>query len=376
MRIVFYNNSFLANIISLNGTIFGVVSIYMLYGNYLTITEAIFPIIISILSFWVAKKISENKEEKTWWKSIIKKVSESEIAASAQNMINVYNASPKKSRTYKRLKKLNPEILNTLDLDSSEIGMWNKLRLKKSSKDSKNKEKKGNGIIKKKLIGLLGSIVAITVALFSSKLESGLEDLFQSKFDKYEDQKYSINVEGSWECYERNTTETKTKLFKNIDLTDEEIEIVKYIQSYYVLKYDFNEDGTYKEYYDKDKSFDEAEKFFNQVFETIYKNRSEVSNYYKKQFKLDIKKMSLKEFKEAMAKLYGVKDYEALLPHLIDVAYKDDAYEEILDEGNYTVDANKIYTNNGSTYITYKITDEGGLVLKYSNNERTFKRVD
>lgn len=376
MRLVFYNNSFLANVISLNGTIFGVVSIYMLYGNYLTITEAIFPIIISILSFWVAKKISENKEEKTWWKSIIKKVSESEIAASAQNMINVYNASPKKSRTYKRLKKLNPEILNTLDLDSSEIGMWNKLRLKKSSKDSKNKEKKGNGIIKKKLIGLLGSIVAITVALFSSKLESGLEDLFQSKFDKYEDQKYSINVEGSWECYERNTTETKTKLFKNIDLTDEEIEIVKYIQSYYVLKYDFNEDGTYKEYYDKDKSFDEAEKFFNQVFETIYKNRSEVSNYYKKQFKLDIKKMSLKEFKEAMAKLYGVKDYEALLPHLIDVAYKDDAYEEILDEGNYTVDANKIYTNNGSTYITYKITDEGGLVLKYSNNERTFKRVD
>ena len=376
MRLVFYNNSFLANVISLNGTIFGVVSIYMLYGNYLTITEAIFPIIISILSFWVAKKISENKEEKTWWKSIIKKVSESEIAASAQNMINVYNASPKKSRTYKRLKKLNPEILNTLDLDSSEIGMWNKLRLKKSSKDSKNKEKKGNGSIKKKLIGLLGSIVAITVALFSSKLESGLEDLFQSKFDKYEDQKYSINVEGSWECYERNTTETKTKLFKNIDLTDEEIEIVKYIQSYYVLKYDFNEDGTYKEYYDKDKSFDEAEKFFNQVFETIYKNRSEVSNYYKKQFKLDIKKMSLKEFKEAMAKLYGVKDYEALLPHLIDVAYKDDAYEEILDEGNYTVDANKIYTNNGSTYITYKITDEGGLVLKYSNNERTFKRVD
>lgn len=376
MRLVFYNNSFLANVISLNGTIFGVVSIYMLYGRYITITEAIFPIIISILSFWVAKKISENKEEKTWWKSVIKKVSESEIAASAQNMMKVYNASPKKSRTYKRLKKLNPEILNTLDLDLSEIGMWNKLKLKKSSKDSKNKEKKGNGIIKKKLIGLLGSTVAITVALFSSRIESGLEDIFQSKFDKYENQKYSINVEGSWEYYDRNTTETKTKLLKNIDLTDEEIEIVKYIPSYYVLKYDFNVDGTYKEYYDKDKSFDEAEKFFNQVFEKIYKNRSEVSDYYKKQFKLDIKKMSLKEFKEAMAKLYRVKDYEALLPHLIDIAYKDDAYEEILDEGDYTVDENKIYTNNESTYITYKITDEGKLVLKYSNGEKTFKRVD
>ena len=376
MRIVLYKNSFLANVISLNGTIFGVVTIYMLYGNYITITEAIFPIILSILSFWVAKKISENKAEKTWWKSIIEKVPKSEIAASAQNMMKVYNASPKKSRTYKRLKKLNPEILDTLDIDLSEIGMWNKLKLKKSSKESKNKEKKGNGIIKKKLIGLLGSIVAITVALFSSRLESGLESLFQSKFDKYEDQKYSINVEGSWEHYDRNTTETKTKLLKNIDLTDEEIEIVKYIPSYYVLKYDFNVDGTYKEYYDKDKSFDEAEKFFNEVFEKIYKNRSEVSDYYKKQFKLDVKKMSLKEFKEAMAKLYRVKDYEALLPHLIDIAYKDDAYEEILDEGNYTVDANKIYTKNGSTYITYRITDEGRLVLKYSNNEKIFKRVD
>lgn len=376
MRIVLYKNSFLANVISLNGTIFGVVTIYMLYGKYITITEAIFPIILSILSFLIAKKISENKAEKTWWKSIIEKVPESEIAASAQNMMKVYNASPKKSRTYKRLKKLNPEILDTLDIDLSEIGMWNKLKLKKSSKESKNKEKKGNGIIKKKLIGLLGSIVAITVALFSSRLESGLESLFQSKFDKYKDQKYSINVEGSWEYYDRNTTETKTKLLKNIDFTDEEIEIVKYIPSYYVLKYDFNVDGTYKEYYDKDKSFDEAEKFFNEVFEKIYKNRSEVSDYYKKQFKLDIKKMSLKEFKEAMAKLYRVKDYEALLSHLIDIAYKDDAYEKILDEGNYTVDANKIYTNNGSTYITYKITDEGRLVLKYSNKEKIFKRVD
>ena len=36
------------------------------------------------------EKISENKAEKTWWKSIIEKVPESEIAASAQNMMKVY----------------------------------------------------------------------------------------------------------------------------------------------------------------------------------------------------------------------------------------------------------------------------------------------
>lgn len=217
---------------------------------------------------------------------------------------------------------------------------------------------------------ILGLIITVAIVLGVRAIVSNVNN----KVDEIKDKKYSANIEGSWESYDENTTDTKTKLLKNIDLTDEEIEIVKYIKSYCVSKYDFNEDGTYSEYYDRDKTFDEADKFFDEVFETLYENRSKINDYYMQKFNLNLNNMTLTEFLDAMAKLYDVENYNELPQHLIKSAYKEDAYQEVKN-GTYTVDENRITFGN-NTYVTYNMPDDNTLVLNYTNMVITLKRVN
>lgn len=223
--------------------------------------------------------------------------------------------------------------------------------------------KKIKGIILK----ILGLIITFAIVF-------GVRTFLTNMKDNVSDKIYSDNVEGHWAETIAVDSENKSKKLKNIEFTDEEIEIVKYIRLCYVINYDFNEDGTYSQYYDKEKSLNEAEKYLDQVFETLYENRSKINDHYKEKYKMDLNDLDLDEFLDKIAVLYGVKNYNELPELLIESMYNIDTFDKVIMEGTYLTDSNRITFEDSDTYVTYTLKDDNTLVLNYSDGDSTLKR--
>lgn len=103
--ILWYRNSFLASVVSIFGCV-------LFLGGIAIISEGdvgagIVTIVLSIPLLLWAKKISNDKAFKKWWKQITDNNLEPQIAQNVSTAIAIYNKNPQK-RTLDKIAQLNP----------------------------------------------------------------------------------------------------------------------------------------------------------------------------------------------------------------------------------------------------------------------------
>jgi len=224
-----------------------------------------------------------------------------------------------------------------------------------------------NGKKKKNIFARIGGFILSIIIFIASAwgmgmlegfvemgVESGLEAIV-----------YDNAVLGVWETEIKGTEKTRMNLLNNISLSDKEIDLCKWIEFKYVKIHEYNDNGTYKVYYDN-------------VHSVLYANRKSLHDYYLKNYKIKIKDMSRNEFYNAVAKLYKQENYQKMLEYFVDIAYD---YEDIknIESGTYTMRKEDIYVTvegeNLQQSIGYTVKNKDTLILEYSDSTETYTRV-
>lgn len=239
--------------------------------------------------------------------------------------------------------------------------------------DNNNGNKKKN--IFARIGGFLLSIIIFVAGAWGTGLlkgfvevgvESGLEAII-----------YDNAVLGVWEAEIEDTEENKISLLKAIDLSDKEIELCKGIEYKYVEIQEYNDDGTYKAYYNIEKMKENVKGFYKKVQYILYANRKSLHDYYLKNYKIKIKDMSKIEFDNAIAKLYSQKNYEKMLEYFVDNAYNYEDFE--VENGTYTMRKDKILRTaegeNSPKSIGYTVKNKDTLTLEYLDSTETYTRL-
>ncbi|MBR6689552.1 MAG: hypothetical protein IKL68_06020 [Clostridia bacterium] len=240
--------------------------------------------------------------------------------------------------------------------------------------ENKNEKKKKNIFVR---FGgfLISAIVFVAVAFGQGFLEGFVEEKVTGGLESI---MYDNAVVGVWETEIKGTEKSKTNLLKNIGLSEKEIELCKKIEYKYVKVHEYDDNGTYKVYYDIDKLKENVEKFYDKAQGVLYLNRKSLHDYYLKNYKIKIKDMSRKEFDNAVAKLYSQKSYEEMLEYFVEIAYD---YEKIknIENGTYTMRKDQIYvTVEGESKeeaIGYKVDNKVTLTLEYLDATEIYTRL-
>lgn len=240
--------------------------------------------------------------------------------------------------------------------------------------DNKNGNKKKN--IFARLGGLIVSllifcVVAFGKGMFESFVEMGVESGLEAVI-------YDNAVVGVWETEIKGSEQVRMSLLNNIGLSDKEIELCKWIEFKYVKIHEYDDNGTYKVYYDIEKMKENIKDYYDKVHSVLYTNRKSLHDYYLKNYKIKIKDMSRNEFYNAVAKLYSQKNYEKMLEYFVDIAYD---YENIknIENGTYTMRKDKInVTVEGEDLqesIGYTVKNKDTLTLEYLDGTETYTRL-
>lgn len=237
-----------------------------------------------------------------------------------------------------------------------------------------------NGNKKKNIFARLGGFIIsllIFVAIAFGKgmlegfvemgVESGLEGII-----------YDNAVVGVWETEVKYTEKNRVNLLNAIGLSDKEIELCKRIEYKYVKIHEYNDDGTYRVYYDVERTKENVKNFYEKVQDVLYANRKSLHDYYLKNYKIKIKDMSRKEFDNAVAKLYSKKNYEKMIESFVDNAYN---YENLknIENGTYTMRKDEIHRTKEGEHsaksIGYTVKNKDTLILEYLDGTETYKRI-
>ncbi len=240
---------------------------------------------------------------------------------------------------------------------------------------NKNEKKKKNIFVR---VGgfLISAIVFLAVAFAQGFFEGFVEEKVSGGLESI---MYDNAVVGVWEGEIKGTDKTRTNLLNNISLSDKEIELCKRIEFKYVKVHEYDDNGTYKVYYDIEKLKDNVKTFYDRVQGVLYANRKSLHDYYLKNYKVKIKDMSRKEFDAAIAKLYGQKNYKEMLEYFADIAYD---YENIKDieSGTYSMRKEQIYVTvdgeKNEEAIGYKVENKVTLTLEYLDVTEIYTRVE
>lgn len=252
----------------------------------------------------------------------------------------------------------------------------NKTEIKTENKtEIKNEKKKKNIFVR---VGgfLISAIVFIVVAFAQGFFEGFVEEKVSGGLESI---MYDNAVVGVWEGEIKATEKTRTHLLKNISLSDKEMELCKRIEFKYVKVHEYDDNGTYKVYYNVEKLKENVKTFYDKVQGVLYANRKSLHDYYLKNYKVKIKDMSRKEFDAAIAKLYGQKNYKEMLEYFADIAYD---YEDIKDieNGTYSMRKEQIYVTvdgeKNEEAIGYKVDNKVTLTLEYSDTTEIYTRVE
>ena len=106
-----YKNSFLASLVSILGSISGLICVCAFLGG--EIIAGIIALIISVLLFFAAEYLSQMKCFKLWIKQLEAKGMLSQVANNMDAAVAMYNANPTKM-TLSYIKKLNPDAATTI----------------------------------------------------------------------------------------------------------------------------------------------------------------------------------------------------------------------------------------------------------------------
>ena len=245
-----------------------------------------------------------------------------------------------------------------------------------------NKGKKKNNIFARIGGVVIGLVIAVVVGfgkgVLEGILEYGLESGITGIGSSIEEAVYSDTIVGVWKAEEKDTEKNRLNLLKAISLSDKEIELCKKIEYKYVVIQEYNDDGTYKVYYDIEKTKENVKKFYEKVNDKLYENRKSLHDFYLETYNIKIKDMSKNEFNIAVAKLYSKDNYKKMIEYFVNNAYDYEKLENV-ENGTYTMKKDQIYrTKEGEytpVYIGYTLENDDTLTLDYLDGAITYKRV-
>ena len=184
---------------------------------------------------------------------------------------------------------------------------------------------------------------------------------------------FVITIAGTWSCRREETMENPLQLLENYELYEEEIALIDF-PLYTVKHVQFNEDMTYRYFYDAQQEKACVREFFLAVFDALYEGRSTLSDCYE----IDMSSLSKDDFLQRYADFYEAENFDALIDLFVDSAYDYDNFTDA-ESGTFTMSLNQINMDApGEEFdgtVGFKVQDNT-LTLTYADMTEVYNKVN
>lgn len=140
-------------------------------------------------------------------------------------------------------------------------------------------------------------------------------------------------LSGTWFMVIPGAQEQVSVLLEPLELYPEELALLDLAAPSQVRYVCFEADGSYRFGYDAGKTVAKVRDFYEEVFETLYDNRSSLEEAYR----LELEGMTREEFNQFLADVYNADDFGALLNRLVEQGCNAAALQKPLEQGTYTI---------------------------------------
>lgn len=151
---------------------------------------------------------------------------------------------------------------------------------------------------------------------------------------------------GKWEMTVYQDADTAETVLTNLDFYPEEIALVDMESLACVMIVEFNEDKTYRYYFDIDATKEAVRTFFETVMDDLYTGRETLSASYQQ----DMSGMTRDGFNQFYVDLFGAESYDALIDSFVESSFDYTVLSQPLEEGTFRIRLKDIYkTPDGKT---------------------------
>lgn len=149
---------------------------------------------------------------------------------------------------------------------------------------------------------------------------------------------YSEEIQGEWTAPVYLEEDDNQENLESFYFYDDEIALLDLDGCAYIKYVNFNDDGTYEMGTDEDLSIESFKSYYQEVFNTLYENRTSISEYSDEA--ADI--ASAEDFTDWYAtELFGFENGDDMITEMAETAYDYYTFDE--EEGTYKADASCIY---------------------------------
>lgn len=181
-------------------------------------------------------------------------------------------------------------------------------------------------------------------------------------------------IAGTWESIDYFTGSSVEQLLYDMDLYEEEVALLDTSTMRIVDVIVFNTDGTYTITSDVDKTLAAVEQYYRDAFNTFYTNRAQLESCYDE----DLESMTIEEFQQFYADLYGREDFDALIAMFVNSTTDEEHLTSDEENGTFRMTSSRIYFSINGTqeeeYVTYSLSGNV-LALNFSDGINTYNRA-
>ncbi len=178
------------------------------------------------------------------------------------------------------------------------------------------------------------------------------------------------NIYGTWIHISADPEADVRQTLESMDFYEEEIALIDLNSMYTAMLLEFHEDGTYVMGVDEEATAELTKTFAEGMIDALYAGRESLASLYG----AEVAAMSLEDFRQLYAELFGCADYAAFLDMF---AYE--LWEFTPETGTYNAAMGNIYmTAEGQTeaeYVPYEIKS-GKLIVSYSDGALEYTKEE
>ena len=180
-------------------------------------------------------------------------------------------------------------------------------------------------------------------------------------------------VAGAWVTVKADTAEEATALLESIEAYEEELALADVNSLEYVKVACFMENGSYYLGYDVEGTKACVRDFYDRYFNALYEGRSTLNDLYSETFD----EMTLEEFLQCFAEIYGRESYAQLLDSLAEGAYDYASLEEPTETGTFHISGQDLMCTVTGTNVEEALgaaVAEGVLTLTYADGVEVYTK--
>ena len=177
---------------------------------------------------------------------------------------------------------------------------------------------------------------------------------------------------GQWQMTVYQDGDTAETVLTNVDFYPEEIALVDLQSLGCVMVVEFNEDKTYKYFFDIDATKEAVRTFFEGVMDDLYEGRQTLSASYQQ----DLSGMTKDGFNQFYVDLFGAESYDALIDSFVESSFDYSVLSATLEEGTFRIRLKDIYkTPEGKSEESMGFSIDGDtLTLTYVDGDEVYTK--